>query len=246
MLPSKRNDTKSLEKIEKYLGLDYNIDRFVQLIDFSFVADEYVKECFKADYRQMLRCRFGTRNHEPEFEEYCRYAMLIVERAINYYFSFFDFNIVKSEMQEIEKDKPKILEVIGNAKALQDISLAIKLYCFCEEEKLWSINKLFTSVRKVRNHQSHGHLDCEDKLLWFSETQGRYIRNGYPIRYDGLVDFQELQKDSIRWNLFNNTIKESAEYQKYIQLSWELKQPFDEINIKLRELIEHIATLLSK
>ena len=38
MLPSKRDDEKSLAKIEKYLGLDYNIDKVVPLIDFSFVA----------------------------------------------------------------------------------------------------------------------------------------------------------------------------------------------------------------
>ena len=38
MLPTKNDDTMSLVKIEKYLGLDYNIDTVVPLIDFSFVG----------------------------------------------------------------------------------------------------------------------------------------------------------------------------------------------------------------
>lgn len=246
ILPSKRDDTRSLVKIEKYLGLDYNIDKFVPLIDFSFVADEYVKECFKADYRQMLRCRFGTRNHEPEFSEYCRYVMLIIERAINYYFSCYDFDVVKSEMIEIEKSQPKIQKTIEDAKTLAEISLAIKLYCFCTVHNMWHINNFFKSVRNVRNQQSHGQIESVDKPSWFKETQNRYIRNGYPIRFDGLVDLIELQKSNpTLLNVFNNTIRKSDEYERYIQLAWELSEPFDEINLRLRELISFIAATLN-
>ena len=63
ILPAKKDDEKSLAKIEKYLGLDYNIDKFVPLIDFSFITDEYTRECLNADYREMLRYRLGSRGH---------------------------------------------------------------------------------------------------------------------------------------------------------------------------------------
>ena len=73
LLPSRNDNTKSLIKIEKYLGLDYNIDNITPLIDFSFVKDEYMRECFNADYREMLRYRFGSRGHKIDFPEYCRF-----------------------------------------------------------------------------------------------------------------------------------------------------------------------------
>ena len=37
MLSSRNDDKNSLAKIEKYLGLEYNIDKFVPLIDFTLV-----------------------------------------------------------------------------------------------------------------------------------------------------------------------------------------------------------------
>lgn len=245
ILPTKRDETKSLVKIEKYLGLDYNIDKIVPLIDFSFVKDDYTRECFNADYREMLRCLFGTRSHKPEFSEYCRYAMLLIERAINYFYTCHDFEIVKSEMMGIEKDQPKIQKSIAEAKDLSEITLAIKLYCFCSKYNIWIVNSFFKSVRNVRNQQSHGQVDVVDKATWFKATQERYKRNGYPIRYDGLVDIPELQKSNpTLCNVFNNTIRKSKEYERYIQLAWELNEPFDEINYRLKELVSFIATLI--
>ena len=85
MLSSRNDEKNSLAKIEKYLALDYNIDKFVPLIDFSFVADEYTRECFNADYREMLRNRLGSRGHKIDFSEYCRFSLIIAERALNIY-----------------------------------------------------------------------------------------------------------------------------------------------------------------
>ena len=87
ILPAKKDDEKSLAKIEKYLGLDYNIDKFVPLIDFSFITDEYTRECFNADYREMLRYRLGSRGHIINFPEYCRFALIIAERSLNLFYS---------------------------------------------------------------------------------------------------------------------------------------------------------------
>lgn len=137
MLSSRNDEKNSLAKIEKYLALDYNIDKYVPLIDFSFVADEYTRECFNADYREMLRNRLGSRGHKIDFSEYCRFSLIIAERALNIYYSKeLDIETIKNRIKTFNPSAN-----IDKATSLEDINFRVKLWSFCNEHKLKSVRK---------------------------------------------------------------------------------------------------------
>lgn len=76
----------SITKIEKYLALDYNLDESKTTLDYSSIKDDYLRECFEADCREMLRYRFGLRSHRIDFGEFCRFAQIQAERLLNVYY----------------------------------------------------------------------------------------------------------------------------------------------------------------
>ena len=183
-LSSRRYDKNSLAKIEKYLGLDYNIDKFVSPIDFSFVIDEYTRECFNADYREMLRYRLGLRGHKIDFSEYCRFALIIAERALNIFYSKdIDIDIIKNRLKTFNPSAK-----IDNVTALKDIPFSVKLWSFCNEYKLKSVKQTLDSVREVRNLKSHGQVSTEDDETWFQGIYQQFKKCGFPLRSDGTVD----------------------------------------------------------
>lgn len=241
MLSSRNDDKKSLAKIEKYLGLDYNIDKFVPLIDFSFVADEYTRECFNADYREMLRYRFGSRGHKIDFSEYCRFAQIIAERALNILYSNeIDFETIKNRLIRFNTSAK-----IDNAKTLKDISFSVKLWSFCTEYKLKSIKQTLDSVREVRNMKSHGQISTEDDETWFQGVYQQFKKCGFPLRSDGTVDWYTLKNEKPDlWEYYQKEIQNTVAHKRYIQIAWQREQPFDEINLRLQELVSFIATLI--
>nr|DAJ08986.1 MAG TPA: hypothetical protein [Caudoviricetes sp.] len=242
MLPSKRDDEKSLAKIEKYLGLDYNIDKVVPLIDFSFVADEYTRECFNADYREMLRYRMGSRGHKIDFQEYCRFSLIIAERILNIFYSKeSDIEAIKNRLKTFNPSAK-----IDNALALKDIPFSVKLWSFCNEYKLKNIKQTLDSVREVRNMKSHGQVSTEDDESWFQGIYKQFKKCGFPLRSDGTVDWYTLKNEKPElWDYYQNEIQNTIAHKKYIQIAWQRLQPFDEVNHRLKELVSFIAALLS-
>lgn len=61
-----------IQRIEKYLALDYTIDSVSERIDYSFVIDEVLRMKLVSDWREMLRYRCYVRKHKPDFMEFCR------------------------------------------------------------------------------------------------------------------------------------------------------------------------------
>lgn len=241
ILPSKKDDTKSLVKIEKYLGLDYNIDKFVPLIDFSFVADEYTRECFNADYREMLRYRFGSRGHKIDFSEYCRYSLIISERALNIFYSKeIEIETIKNRLKTFNPSAK-----IDNATALKDIPFSVKLWSFCNEHNLKSVKQTLDSVREVRNMKSHGQVSTEDDETWFNGIYQQFKKCGFPLRSDGTVDWYILKNEKPElWDYYQRDIQNTTAHKRYIHIAWQRSQPFDEVNLRTKELVEYIATLL--
>ena len=240
-LSSRRYDKNSLAKIEKYLGLDYNIDKFVPPIDFSFVIDEYTRECFNADYREMLRYRLGLRGHKIDFSEYCRFALIIAERALNIFYSKdIDIDIIKNRLKTFNPSAK-----IDNVTALKDIPFSVKLWSFCNEYKLKSVKQTLDSVREVRNLKSHGQVSTEDDETWFQGIYQQFKKCGFPLRSDGTVDWYTLKNEKPDlWEYYQKDIQNTGAHKRYIQLAWQRVQPFDEINLRLNELVSFIATLI--
>lgn len=241
MLSSRNDDKNSLAKIEKYLALDYNIDKFVPLIDFSFVTDEYTRECFNADYREMLRYRFGSRGHKIDFSEYCRFSLIIAERAFNIFYSKdVDIETIKNRLKSFNSSAK-----IDNATALKDISFSVKLWSFCNEYNLKSVKQTLDSVREVRNMKSHGQVSTEDDETWFQNVYQQFKKCGFPLRSDGTVDWYTLKNENPDlWEYYQKEIQNTVAHKRYIQIAWQREQPFDEVNIRLKELVSFIATLL--
>lgn len=241
LLPARNDNTKSLAKIENYLGLDYNIDNIMPLIDFSFVKNDYLRECFNADYREMLRNRFGSRGHKIDFSEYCRFTLIIAERALNLFYSKeSDIEAVKYRLKTFNS-KAKI----ENATNLKEIPFSVMLWSFCNEYKLKNIKQTLDSVRDVRNMRSHGHISTEDDETWFQNIYQQFKKCGFPLRYDGTVDWYTLKNENPDlWDYYQKEIQNTSTHKKYIQLAWRRKQPFDEINLRLKELVSFIATLI--
>ena len=241
MLFSRNDDKNSLAKIEKYLGLDYNIDKWVPLIDFSFVTDEYTRECFYADYREMLRYRLGSRGHKIDFSEYCRFALIIAERSLNIFYSKdIDIDIIKNRLKTFNPSAK-----IDNVTALKDIPFSVKLWSFCNEYKLKSVKQTIDSVREVRNLKSHGQVSTEDDETWFQGVYQQFKKCGFPLRSDGTVDWYTLKNEKPDlWEYYQKEIQNTVTHKRYIQLAWQREQPFDEINLRLNELVSFIATLI--
>ena len=241
MLSSRNDEKNSLAKIEKYLALDYNIDKYVPLIDFSFVVDEYTRECFNADYREMLRNRLGSRGHKIDFSEYCRFSLIIAERALNIYYSKeLDIQTIKNRIKTFNPSAN-----IDKATSLKDIPFSVKLWSFCNEHKLKSVKQTLDSVREVRNMKSHGLVSTIDDETWFQSIYQQFKKCGFPLRSDGTVDWYTLKNEKPDlWEYYHKEIQNTVEHKRYIQIAWQREQPFDEVNNRLKELVSFIATLL--
>ncbi len=242
MLPTRKDNDKTLLKIEKYLGLDYDIDKYVPLIDFSFVNDEYTRECFNADYREMLRNRFGSRGHKIDFSEYCRFSLIIAERALNLFYSTeTGIEAVKTRIKTFNQSAK-----IDNAASLNEIPFSVKLWSFCNEFKLKTIKHILDSVREVRNLKSHGQVSTEDNETWFQSVYQHFKKCGFPLRSDGTVDWHTLQNEKPElWEYYRNEIQSTMAHKRYIHIAWQRTVPFDEVNLRLKELVDFISGLLA-
>ena len=70
-----------INMIEKYLSIDG-----FQVIDYSFIENERVRNQLICDNIEMSRHRLGKRTGKVDFEEFCRFATLQIEEMLNYFF----------------------------------------------------------------------------------------------------------------------------------------------------------------
>lgn len=236
---------EGIRKIESYLGLDYRIDKTTPEIDYSFIGNEYLRDCFEAEYREMMRCFFGLRNHRRDFEEFCRFALMQSERLLNIYYS-------SAYEDDIEKIKDRIREyadwatLTDRMKTVEDIGFAVKIDAFIKEFAISKAVKItFDRIREIRNTKSHGSHIPDTNEEFFQKHYAELINQGYPLTSYGLVSWAELEKNPQLNNIYHNYKKNTKEHQLYIKLSWQLRQkPFDEVLFALRQLINSIKNQL--
>lgn len=237
---------EKIDKIEKYLGLDYELDSAYPLIDYKFIKDQYLRECFESDWREMMRWYCGTRNHSKDFSEFCRYALIQLERLLNTFY----FNTHNGNFEDI---KAIILQyatwaTIGEkVKTIEGIPFAVKFDAFKKE---YNINKdlsdIIDKIRDVRNTTSHGSSVPDSNEKFFQKHYEELLNQGYPTNSIGLVDWAELKKDPQLYNVYHNFKKNTDEHQLYIKLSWQLKKkPFDEVYKALSEFVEVIKSKMT-
>ena len=136
-----------INMIEKYLSIDG-----FQVIDYSFIENERVRNQLICDNIEMSRHRLGKRTGKVDFEEFCRFATLQIEEMLNYFF----YQKFEGNQDDIIKYFSQKINKILNVDRLTDISLVSKLTAFANEVNL--DNRIRINIRKmidVRNSLSH-------------------------------------------------------------------------------------------
>lgn len=141
---STMQNNDAIEKIEHYLGLDYSLDSTIPRIDYSFVTEDDIRNQLEADYREMLRYRYGLRAHKVDFMEFCRYVQLQAEMVLNYYYD--------NRFDSDDEIKAHISDVSW-LKKIDNINYFALLVGFCSEHKI--DYSTLDDVRIIRNSQSH-------------------------------------------------------------------------------------------
>ena len=149
-------DSRKIEDIEHYLGLDFKIDSEVSPIDYTFLEDD-LQRIAESDHREMMRFKLGLRGHNKNFAEFCRYVQYQAELLLNYFYDV-----------KYKKDINKIIKVIEennryyhcpekpeyHPKKIEDIGFKYKLWAFHKQNEFEGVGEL-DNVINVRNSLSH-------------------------------------------------------------------------------------------
>ncbi|MBR4454334.1 MAG: hypothetical protein IKS33_08770 [Bacteroidales bacterium] len=248
----KQTQNDAIQRVEKYLGLDYKLDSVKSLIDYSYVKDNCVRNQLVSDNREMLRYRYGVRSHKIDFDEFCRYAHLQAEALINYYYKSIcvDFATLKGRIMQynsnakINDDYPEVESIVYGYKIYAIIA---ELFPPTNNNYLFSVKgkkicSSLSNVKDVRNQQSHrSHRENYETLMTKFEND---------VKTEGLP-WDESNKDFI-WKEINESEKYENlyktiyknRYKEYNYYKWYLQQPFDEIIEALKILSERIKDQL--
>ena len=237
-------DEERIVRIEKYLGLDFYVDTKTSNVDYSFIKLPDVKAQLISDNREMMRFRYGTRYHEIDFAEFCRYAHFQIEMLLNYYYDIANKSDLNSIKEQIKYYNPTA-KGFEDSKSLGAISYNTKLWAFNNEHKInRKLREICENLRKVRNELSHRSVS-EDKIR-IDSYQKHLKEQGFPLNKKGDVslNWKDKEADKELWELYDNQIKDSEDYKHYKYLIWYYRTPFDDIINGLNEIAGVISTVL--
>ncbi|MBR4552978.1 MAG: hypothetical protein IKO20_04575 [Bacteroidaceae bacterium] len=224
-------DSSNVQRIEKYLGLDYYIDDQPSLIDFSFIEEKGIRNQLISDNREMMRYRYGTRFHAINFGEYCRYAHLQIEMLLNYFYKKTNNGDLTKIKEHIKKHNT--LAKLDNAKSIVAINYSVKLWAFCEEFQLKKI--ILENICKVRNEISHrSPQEDENKMI---EYRKQLINMNLPLNNKGYVNTSLLKEESQE---YKNKVKGKDWYKDYCFILWLKLEPYDEV----KDAIDEVCSII--
>ena len=166
-----------IDKIEKYLGLDYKLDTInpdntlFSEIDYAFISDDALRDQLISDFREMMRYRYGCRSHREDFVEYCKYAHFQLEGLTNYFMDLWCHPNSNEKLTKIEKVKTNIInnwiwdkppKNIDNWLTIYDVDYNTKITAILNFSNLnkrkidgdW-IPTIVKNIRLVRNGINH-------------------------------------------------------------------------------------------
>lgn len=189
----------------------------------------------------MMRFRYGTRYHEIDFAEFCRYAHFQIEMLLNYYYDIANKSDLNSIKEQIKYYNPTAIGV-EKAESLGAISYSTKLWAFSKE---YRINyNLYENLRKVRNELSHRSVS-EDKIS-IDSYEKHLKEQGFSLNKKGDVslNWKDKEADKEFKELYNSQIKDSQDFKHYKYLIWYYGTPFDDIVNGLNEIACVIRNVL--
>lgn len=224
---------EKIKNIEKYLGLDFSIDKIDSIIDYSYIEDEYVRCQLISDNREMLRYRYGTRNHKIDFLEFCRYAHMQAEMLVNYYFD-----------KEYKGDIEKITTAIDYQYKTETTTLSSINYiskCIHLKKKFNIKGSILENLAKARNIQSHRSVDNNDIDLSYLEV---IKKSGLYLNYDkDDFNWSKIQIDANQKNTYDTIYNKDEKYKNYQINLWISKQPYDSVIETLKVLSEKVRVV---
>lgn len=229
---------EKIKNIEKYLGLDFSLDKIDSIIDYSYIEDEYVRCQLISDNREMLRFRYGTRNHKIDFLEFCRYAHMQAEMLVNYYFDKEYNGDIEKIVECLKKNNPKA-RFSGYETKVSSISYITKCIAI---KNIFSFDWLkgidLDNLAAARNIQSHRSTDTFQIDLSYRE---KIKSSNLPLNYEK-DDFviKKIKEDDTLKNIYE-TKYNNEEYKNYKIHLWISKQPYDSVIEALRILSEKIS-----
>lgn len=218
-----------IDKIEQYLALDYGLDTAINP-DFSFIKDSKVRDTLNADWREMLRFRYGLRGHSIDFGEFARYANLQMEMLIHLYYlhKYDDENAILTALQEynasIQKNKNSTPYPVYIS--LQALVQGLK------GEFSWNDKDIrpLEYIIKIRNEKSHRS----------PEMLGKSIE-------DLQKDLSYLEAKADRTNEEETELIKKSIKIKSLQwfCSWIQRTPFADVEMALKKLTEKIKSSIT-
>ena len=213
----KNNIIGDVKKIEEYLSI-----KGVEVIDYSKIKNEKVKNQLYRDSLEMSKYRLGKHDNKINFDEFCRYAFLQCEELINYfYFVYFDGDITKANnfiKKHWDTYKPP------SSKKISDITMGAKLTGFFKEYgfKNTNLDRKITFLKNLRNELSHRNsykIDQEDSILSSLALKKIDVSNNY-------IDFKKTSEHDLKLYKKGRFIflKREQDYKKVIDSIVTLKE----------------------
>ena len=212
--------SQKLDKIEKYLSLDYGIDDVVNP-DYSFIEDAQVRDTLNADYREMLRFRYGTREHSVSFGEFARYANLQMEMLVNFYYTSIYGANPDVLLSLLQSNDPKVRFLSLNAK-VNGLKWEFNWNYYDIKDLLNII-----SVRNEESHRSPGTLSVE---ISNKEKELNTLR-----KEESLSPSEIQKRDELKQKISN-----LKNFKKWLD-----PLPFDEVSAAIKKLSDRIKDQLT-
>lgn len=206
-----------LSNIEKYLKLDG-----FEIIDYSGIKNERVREQLFRDSIEMSRYRLGKFNNKIDFDEFCRYACLQVEDLFNYFYQ-------EKFQSDIEKANNFIIKhwatfTPPKSSKISAISLKAKTVGFINEYdfQYTSLARTIDFLMEIRNELSHRNSykeNDEDNILSSLAIKNINVASSY-------IDFMKTNARDVK--LYNKGrfiyLKRKQEYNEIIDALEILKE----------------------
>jgi hypothetical protein len=207
-----------LNSIEKYLKIDG-----VEIIDYSNIKNELVRNQLFRDCIEMSKYRLGKINDTINFDEYCRYAHMQAEELINYFYNEKFYGNLEY-VQEFILKHFTIYKINPNLNSLNQISYFSKLSAFIkafelEKGSLKTTIEFLSNLRNELSHRNSSDINNEDAILSLLKVKGIDISKQY-------FDFKNSTRDDI--DLFKKGrfifLKRKQDYDEIIENLNYLKQ----------------------
>jgi hypothetical protein len=191
--PEDKSWIAKINLIEQYLSIDG-----FQVIDYSFIENERVRNQLICDNIEMSRHRLGKRTGKVDFEEYCRFATLQIEELLNYFY----FQKFQGDMLIINQYFSNNLSKEVNVRSISEISLSTKLKDFGKlmnlDKKVTSVIQKLINIRNRASHRSTIQKNDDSKII-----QEAFENNllGF-VNYETISDYQKSVSNEAKNILF--------------------------------------------